>query len=121
MTTPMVWTGAEYGFPRRLRPVRLRRRIRHRMAIEGTPIAGSNRAVRRRKEDVMRHSAPARAGLALILLGLTASCSSEPAPDESHGSLSVAMSAAATSAARTAPDGALAQLQAATITVSSIE
>jgi len=24
MTTPMVWTGAEYGFPRRLRPVGLR-------------------------------------------------------------------------------------------------
>ena len=67
----------------------------------------------------MRRYAPAYAGLALSLLTFTAGCS--PETGESHGSLSVAMSASATSAARTAADGALAQLQAATITVSSIE
>jgi len=68
----------------------------------------------------MRHSMPACAGLAVMLLALTAGCSSGP-DAESHGSLSVAMSASAAAAARTAPDGALSQLQAATITVSSIE
>ena len=67
----------------------------------------------------MRRYTPACAGLALILLTLTAGCSS--GTDEAHGSLSVAMSASAGTAARAAADDPLSHLQAASVTVSSIE
>jgi hypothetical protein len=67
----------------------------------------------------MRRHVPACAGLALTFLVLAAGCSS--GNDESHGSLSVTMGASAATASRAAASDPLSQLQAATITVASIE